>query len=116
MRRRAGLTVPQLAEKMGCTCSAIYFWEAGRYWPKAECLPRIAEILGCSIDAIAGYDPPVSYSDPAQAALNGYWESMNDDGRERLLGIAELAADSGKVRVQKNAGDLRVPSEMGRSA
>lgn len=50
MRRRAGLTVPQLAEKMGCTCSAIYFWEAGRYWPKAECLPRIAEILGCSID------------------------------------------------------------------
>ena len=50
MRRRAGLTVPQLAEKMGCTCSAIYFWEAGRYWPKAECLPRIAEILGCTID------------------------------------------------------------------
>ena len=50
MRRRAGFTVPQLAEKMGCTCSAIYFWEAGRYWPKAECLPRIAEILGCTID------------------------------------------------------------------
>lgn len=52
MRRRAGLTVPQLAEKMGCTCSAIYFWEAGRYWPKAECLPRIAELLGCSIDEL----------------------------------------------------------------
>ena len=52
MRRRAGLTVPQLAEKMGCTCSAIYFWEAGRYWPKAEYLPRIAEILGCTIDEL----------------------------------------------------------------
>ena len=50
MRRRAGLTVPQLAEKMGCTCSAIYFWEAGRYWPKAECLPELAETLGCTID------------------------------------------------------------------
>lgn len=50
MRRRAGLTVPQLAEKMGCTCSAIYFWEAGRYWPKAECLPQLAQALGCSID------------------------------------------------------------------
>ena len=56
MRRRAGLTAVQLAEKMGCTCSAIYFWEAGRYWPKAECLPRIAEILGCSIDELFG-DP-----------------------------------------------------------
>lgn len=75
-----------------------------------------ARLFGCSIDAIAGYTPPVSYADPAQEALNGYWESMNDDGRERLLGIAELAADSGKVRVQKNAGDLRVPAEVGRSA
>lgn len=50
MRRRAGLTVPQLAEKMGCTCSAIYFWEAGRNWPKAECLPQLAQALGCTID------------------------------------------------------------------
>lgn len=75
-----------------------------------------AVILGCSIDAIAGYTPPVSYSDPAQAALNGYWESMNDDGRERLLGIAELAADGNAVRVQKKAGDVRVPPKVGRSA
>lgn len=50
MRRRAGYTVAQLAEKMGCTCSAIYFWEAGRYWPKAECLPQLAQALGCTID------------------------------------------------------------------
>lgn len=50
MRRRAGYTVAQLAERMGCTCSAIYFWEAGRYWPKAECLPQLAQALGCSID------------------------------------------------------------------
>lgn len=52
MRRRAGLTVPQLAEKMGCTCSAIYFWEAGRYWPKTECLPQLAQALGCTIDEL----------------------------------------------------------------
>ena len=58
MRRRAVLTVPQLAEKMGCTCSAIYFWEAGRYWPKAECLPQLAQALGCTIDELffAGLD------------------------------------------------------------
>lgn len=52
MRRRAGYTVAQLAEKMGCTCSAIYFWEAGRYWPKAECLPQLAQALGCTIDEL----------------------------------------------------------------
>lgn len=59
---------------------------------------------------------PVSLTDLAQEDLNGYWESMNDDGRRRLLDIAEVAADANMVRVQKNAGGLRVPAEVGRSA
>lgn len=50
MRRRAGLTVAELAERLSVNRATIYFWEAGRYWPKAEYLPRIAEILGCTID------------------------------------------------------------------
>ena len=56
MRRRAGLTVAQLADRMGYTKSAIYYWEAGRYWPKTEDLPRLAEILGCTIDELFGTD------------------------------------------------------------
>ncbi len=86
------------------------YWESMNDDGRERLLGIAEVILGCSIDAIAGYTPHVSYADPAQEALNGYWESMNDDGRERLLGIAELAADSGKVRVQKNAGDIRVPA------
>lgn len=50
MRRRAGLTVPQLAERMGCTRGTIYFWEAGRCWPNAALLPQLAQALGCTID------------------------------------------------------------------
>lgn len=52
MRRRAGLTVAELAERLSVNRATIYFWEAGRYWPKAEYLPRIAELLGCSIDEL----------------------------------------------------------------
>lgn len=52
MRRRAGLTVAELAERLSVNRATIYFWEAGRYWPKAEYLPRIAEILGCTIDEL----------------------------------------------------------------
>lgn len=116
LRTSRGLSQDEMAEKLGIKTSRYGTWERVERMLSLKQAYDCAVILGCSIDAIAGYDPPVSYSDPAQAALNGYWESMNDDGRERLLGIAELAADSGKVRVQKNAGDLRVPSEMGRSA
>lgn len=116
LRKLAGINQTEMAEKLDVKVATYRSWEKGKRMLSLKQAYDCAVILGCSIDAIAGYDPPVSYSDPAQEALNGYWESMNDDGRERLLGIAELAADSGKVRVQKNAGDLRVPAEVGRSA
>lgn len=117
LRKLAGFkTQKEAADALGVPERRYASWEREEAMINLEQAYDCARLFRCSIDAIAGYDPPVSYSDPAQAALNGYWESMNDDGRERLLGIAELAADSGKVRVQKNAGDLRVPSEMGRSA
>lgn len=58
MRRRAGYTVAQLAERLSVTRATIYFWEQGRCWPSSQELPRIAEILGCSIDDLffAGLD------------------------------------------------------------
>ena len=52
MRRRAGITAVQLAERMHCTKTTVYFWEQGRCWPSSQELPRIAEILGCSIDEL----------------------------------------------------------------
>ena len=48
MRRRAGFTVAQLAERLSVTRATIYFWEQGRYLPNAGLLPELAEILGCS--------------------------------------------------------------------
>lgn len=52
MRRRAGYTVAQLAERLSVTRATIYFWEQGRCWPSSQELPRIAEILGCTIDEL----------------------------------------------------------------
>ena len=50
MRRRAGLTAADLAERMHYSRTTIYFWEQDRCWPSSQELPRIAEILGCTID------------------------------------------------------------------
>ena len=52
MRRRAGYTVAQLAERLSVTRTTIYFWEHGRYLPNAGLLPELAEILGCTIDEL----------------------------------------------------------------
>lgn len=50
LRRRAGLTAAQLAARMGYTRTTIYYWETDRTWPGADELPKLAGILGCSID------------------------------------------------------------------
>lgn len=50
LRRRAGLTAAQLAARMGYTRTTIYYWETGQSWPSSEELPKLARILGCSID------------------------------------------------------------------
>nr|WP_302962689.1 helix-turn-helix transcriptional regulator [uncultured Adlercreutzia sp.] len=104
LRTLKGLSQDEMAEKLGVKTSRYGTRERGERMLSLKQAYDCAVILGCSIDAIAGYTPPVSYSDPAQEALNGYWESMNADGRERLLGIAELAADGNAVRVQKSRG------------
>lgn len=48
LRRRAGLTVRDLASALGVSYQSVYNWENGA-WPNAELLPRIAEALGCEI-------------------------------------------------------------------
>ena len=52
MRRRAGITAADLAERMHYSRTTIYFREQGRCWPSSQELPRIAEILGCTIDEL----------------------------------------------------------------
>lgn len=116
-RKAAGYkSAKAFAEKMGIAPTAYTEYEQGRHMFTVEQGWEFAEVLGVDIDALVGHEVPHSFADPNQAALNAYYESMNDEGRERLVGIAELAADSSKVRVQKNAGAPGVPAEMERSA
>lgn len=118
-RKQAGFkSARAFAETMGLEVTTYTSYEQGARAFSAEQAWNFAEALGCDIDELVGFETSShqSFDDPAQEALNAYYESMNDEGRERLVGIAELAADSSKVRVQKNAGSPGVPAEMERSA
>lgn len=116
-RKAAGYkSAKAFAEKMGIAPTAYTEYEQGRNMFTIEQGWEFAEVLGVDIDALVGHEVPHSFTDPNQAALNAYYESMNDEGRERLVGIAELAADSSKVRVQKNAGAPGISTPMERSA
>ena len=54
LRKAAGLTQSQLAEAMGVGQSTVCNWENGVAAPMASMLPKLADLLGCTIDALFG--------------------------------------------------------------
>lgn len=61
-----------------------------------------------------GQTNPHNYTDPRQIALNMYYESMNEAGKETLVASARLMAGSPDVRMEKNNGeDIPFQAAMG---
>lgn len=52
LRRDAGLSQQQLADKIGVRRGALSMWELGRSWPHAQILPDLASALNCSIEEL----------------------------------------------------------------
>lgn len=50
LRKSAGLTQIELANNLGVLQSMVSEWEREIYLPKARDLPRLAKVLGCSIN------------------------------------------------------------------
>lgn len=51
-RKQAGLTQEQLAKALTIDRSTVAKWESGESMPRAQLLPKLAEILKCTIDEI----------------------------------------------------------------
>lgn len=50
LRVDKGLTQEELAKEMNVTRSTVSMWETGAAFPPGNKLPKLAEVLGCSID------------------------------------------------------------------
>lgn len=51
-RKQADLTQEQLAKALAIDRSTVAKWESGESMPRAQMLPKLAEILECTIDEI----------------------------------------------------------------
>jgi len=51
-RQRAALTQQQLADVLHVHRASIIAWETGQSWPSAALLPKLADVLLCSIDEL----------------------------------------------------------------
>ena len=58
LRERSGMTKTQLADRLGVDLSTVCKWESGVNKPTADGLLKLADLFGCTIDALYGRDGP----------------------------------------------------------
>lgn len=56
-RMAIGMTQAELAHKLGVNPSSVAKWETEKAYPRADLLPKIAQLLGCTIDDLYADEP-----------------------------------------------------------
>ena len=56
-RKKAGLTQAVVAEKLGITAASVCQWETDKNLPRAEKLPEIATLYGCTVNDLLSDNP-----------------------------------------------------------
>lgn len=90
LRKSRGLTQEQLSERLGVKLATYRTWERGSTNMSFPQAVACAEILGCSLDELAGREAIVIEPDPNKAALDYYYGAMGDAGRSVLVESARL--------------------------
>lgn len=89
LRTRSGLTMKELAAKVGVTESAVGQWETGKRTPKYEMLLKLAEALDCSVADIMAGEP----QERQKSELDRKFEALDEHGKAlvRMILDAEYA-------------------------
>lgn len=107
LRKLRGMTQTELARAVGSTMRVVSAWERGETSLPFEDACRIADVLECSLDALAGREwGGELFADPGKNALVGYYDSMNERGRTTLVESARLMSDGDSVRIEKKGAEV----------
>jgi transcriptional regulator with XRE-family HTH domain len=93
IRARRGLTLAQLAERLGVTEGACSHWETGRRLPSIEQVRRIAMALDVDLAELVADDPAFAVSAQEQRALD-LLRAIPDRQRELALRLLEQMANN----------------------
>ena len=96
MRRRAGMSQADVAEKLGVKLRTYGSWERGEANMSIEQAAKCAVILNCSIDEIAGMPlhDPSSFATERERELHQHYGHLSDEGREVAVNVVGALATS----------------------
>ena len=95
LRRQAGLTQAELAERLGISKSAVSMYERGRREPELELLQAMADVFQVSVSALLGREETAVNADPE---LTEYLSVLRDRPEMRML--FSLTKDAKKEDVE----------------
>ena len=58
MREKKDMSQEQVAQDVGVQRTTVAMWESGKSRPRAELLPKLAKLFGCSIEELLVPDGP----------------------------------------------------------
>ncbi len=116
MRKKAGLTQTQLAQKMGVTQGTITQYENGRRFPKLDTLTRIADAIGCDVLSLVTIEEngthviDLTTANVSPKDISKLLDARNDPSpnrkKDRLCRTFDLLNESGRDKLTSYAEDL----------
>ena len=122
IRRQAGLSQEEFAEKLGVSRQAVSKWERGEAYPDTENLIVISEMFGVTIDELlksdnisADTEAPKAEEPEEEATDEGAFRvNLGDKVKLNLSGAITVDDDDTKVKIDLDKGDILVDDEDGK--
>lgn len=105
LRKENGITQEEMAEKLGVTPQAVSKWENDISYPDILLLPKIAEMLGVTVDELL--------SGEAKKEVRILPETQRKNINDMMLRIYVNSSDGDKVRVNLPMALVKVGLETG---
>jgi transcriptional regulator with XRE-family HTH domain len=107
LRREKNLKQDDLAQMLEVSPQAVSKWENDQTCPDIGLLPKLAKILGVSVDEL------LSGKQELQPVVTLVPEDQRKDIKDMMLRIVEDSADGDKVRVNLPMALVQLAMEMG---
>lgn len=105
LRKEKGITQEEMAEKLGVTPQAVSKWENDISYPDILLLPKLAEILGVTVDELLSGE----HKKETRMLPEGQRKNLDD----MIFRIYVNSADGDKVRVNLPMPLIKLGLEMG---